>query len=121
MLLIALTLLIARGSDDEAWWLFRAGVVLVMVLALADLAENFGIARVLDAANDGGPAATWARVLMVASAFVKWTALGLIGLGLGVVTSLQQQARRPYGAATGRRRLDAREIGRRRRAWLSHW
>jgi len=96
VLLVALTLLIARGSDDEAWWLFRAGVVLVLVLALADLAENFGIARVLTFAGKNEDAATWARLLMVASAFVKWTALGLIGLGLGVVTSLQQQTRRPW-------------------------
>jgi hypothetical protein len=102
VLLIALTLFVVRGSDNEAWWLFRAGVVLVAVLALSDLAENFGIARVLSSAeackpeNACDPAATWIRILMVASAFVKWTALGLIGLGLGVVTSLQQRPRRGW-------------------------
>jgi len=96
LLLIALTLLIARGSDDEAWWLFRAGVVMVILLAVADLAENFGIARVLTSAANNQDAATWVRFVMVASAFLKWTALGLIGVGLGVVTSLQQQTRRRW-------------------------
>ena len=96
VLLIALTLLIARGSDDEAWWLFRAGVVLVIVLACADLTENFGIARVLTSAEKNEDAVTWVRALMVASAFVKWTVLGLIGVGLGMVTSLQQQTQRRW-------------------------
>ncbi len=41
-------------------------------------------------------ATTWVRRVMVVSAFVKWTTLGLIGLGLGVVTSLQQRPRRRW-------------------------
>jgi len=67
---------------------------LVIVLALADLSENFGIWRVLIAAEKNTNTVAWARVLMVTSAFVKWTFLGLIALGLGAVSSLQQTGRR---------------------------
>jgi hypothetical protein len=97
LLLIALTLLIARGSRYIGPGLFQAGVVFAISIALADLAENYGIMRVLSATGDAEPVSAWVLRLMVASAALKWMLLGLVGIGLGVVASLQEQ--------TWRRRL----------------
>jgi hypothetical protein len=90
LLLIALTLLIARASGELASGIFGAGVLLTVALALADLGENVGIAAALTSAERDEPMTSLARQFMVASAFAKWTLLGTIALGIGVVTWLQE-------------------------------
>jgi hypothetical protein len=91
LLLIALTLLIARASGPAGMSVFGAGLVLTMALALADFAENYGIATALSAAQHGHPMSDAARRVMVAAAFSKWTLLTLIGIGLGVASALHHR------------------------------
>ena len=91
LLLVALTLLIARGSRYIGAGLFHAGVVFATTIALADLAENYGIMRVLIATGNAESVSAWVIRLMGASAALKWLLLGLLGIGLGVVASLQEQ------------------------------
>lgn len=94
LLLVALTLLIARGNRSTGVRLFRACVTVAIVIAVADFTENYGIARLLDALAAGTAITTGAVRLVAIPAFVKWTFLGLIGVALGVVTRLQESWRR---------------------------
>jgi hypothetical protein len=91
LLLIALTLLIARASGPAGMTVFGAGLLLTMALAIADFAENYGIATALTAAQHGQPMSDAARRVMVAAAFTKWTLLALIGIGLGVAAALHRR------------------------------
>ena len=95
LLLIALTLLIARESDT------KRGGCLVQVWCWRSPSRSPIWPRTT-ASRGSSPrrrrtgCATWIRRVMVASAFAKWTLLGLIGIGLGVVMSLQQRTRRRW-------------------------
>ncbi len=91
LLLIALTLLIARASGPAGMTVFGAGLLLTIALALADFAENYGVAAALAAAQQGQAMSDAARRVMVAAAFSKWTLLALIGLGLGVAAALHRR------------------------------
>jgi hypothetical protein len=93
MLLIALSLLIAQGSRNVGDLLFLVGITMAMLIAGADLIENYGIGRILDAPGDAALTDRMARLVSTA-AFVKWTLLGLILIYLGVVASLPQTWRR---------------------------
>lgn len=87
---IACIALIARSSGRAATFVFSAGVVLTVALAVADLAENQGIALVLEAAERGQAMSEMARQTMVAASLGKWTLLGLMFLFLGAATALQE-------------------------------
>ena len=91
LLLIALTLLIARASGAAGMTVFGAGLLLTVALAIADVAENYGIATALSATQHGQVMSEAARQLMVAAAFAKWALLGLIGIGLGVSAALHHR------------------------------
>lgn len=91
LLLIALSLLIARASGPAAMTVFGAGVLLAIALAIVDLTENYGIATALDAAQRGQMMTDAARRIMVAAAFTKWTLVALIGIGLGVASALHHR------------------------------
>ena len=91
LLLIALTLIIARGSGPAGMTVFGAGLLLTMALAIADLTKNYGIATALSAAQHGQPMSDAARRVMVAAAFSKWTLLALIGIGLSVSSALHHR------------------------------
>jgi hypothetical protein len=92
LLLITLTLLIARASGPAGMTVFGAGLLLILALATADFAENYGIATALTAAQQGQAMSDTARQVMVAAAFAKWTLLALIGIGLGVAAALYRRA-----------------------------
>jgi hypothetical protein len=91
LLLIALSLLIARASGPAAMTVFGAGLLLATALAIADLTENYGIATALSAVQHGQVMTDAARRIMVAAAFVKWTLMALIGIGLGVAAALHHR------------------------------
>lgn len=87
---IATIALIARSSGRAATFVFGAGVVLTAALAVADLAENQGIALALEAAERGQMISEMARQTMVAASLAKWTLLGSMFLFLGAATALQE-------------------------------
>src|SRR5688572_332398 len=91
LLLMALTLLIARASGPAGMTVFGAGIILALALAIADLAENYGIATAVDTARHGQAMSDAARRVMVAAAFTKWTLLALIGISLSVAVALHRR------------------------------
>jgi hypothetical protein len=91
LLLIALILLIARASGPAGMTVFGAGLLVIIALAIADFAENYGIATALHTAQNGRAMSDAARRVMVVAAFAKWTLLALIGIGLGVAAALHRR------------------------------
>ncbi len=91
LLLIALSLVIARASGPAAMTVFGAGLLLTIALAIVDLTENYGIATALSAAQHGQVMTDAARRVMVGAAFAKWTLVALIGIGLGVASALHHR------------------------------
>jgi hypothetical protein len=91
LLLIALSLMIARASGPAAMTVFGTGLLLTMALAIVDLTENYGIATALDAAQRGQVMTDAARRVMVGAAFAKWSLVALIGIGLGVAAALHHR------------------------------
>ena len=88
---IACIALIARSSGRAATFVFGAGLVLTVALAVADFAENQGIALALEAAERGQAMSEMARQTMVAASLAKWTLLGIMFLFLGAATALQER------------------------------
>jgi hypothetical protein len=90
LLFLSLSLLIARRTRTVGAWLFRISVAAALALAVADWVENYAIARVLSSATGGEAVSAFVRIPMVLSAFAKWTILGLLAIGLGMVAALQE-------------------------------
>jgi hypothetical protein len=103
IVLFVLTLLVSQGSKSIGDLVFLGGVVMVVLIAGADLLENTGIGWILESpAEDGvtGPAST----MVSTAAFAKWVLLGLLLIFLGAVASLSRTWRRwltPVLFATG--------------------
>jgi hypothetical protein len=88
LLLIALTLSIARACGPSGMTVFGVGLILTIALALADLTENYGLSTALSAVQHGQPMSAAARRVMVAASLTKWTLVALTASGLGGAAAL---------------------------------